>query len=57
MNPTNMTVVQAVEILDSVAQAHRGTRQDHINLQVAIKTIQEFIKPSLKADVLSADAS
>lgn len=38
-----MSTEQALELLDRVIADYRGTRQDHLNLQIAMKAIKTAI--------------
>lgn len=39
-----MDIKQALELLDKASSMFAGTRQDHVNIQNAVKIINDFIK-------------
>lgn len=38
-----MTLQEAIQVLDNVGSQFQGSRQDHLNIQIAVSTLRGFI--------------
>jgi len=50
-----MTTEQAIEMVDQVCAKFLGSRQDHLNLQLAIRTLRDATKEATPSEVPETD--
>lgn len=45
-----MKIEKAISIIDGILATYRGTREEHITLQVAMETIKKAVDPEEKEE-------